>query len=280
MFNCLFIPLVEWLSNHVVYYYVNVISYPCPTVRWLNTLRPRQNGRHFADDIFMCIFFSENWCILVKFSLKYVRKGPIDDNPALVEIMAWRRSGDKPLSQPMMTSLPTHICVTRPQWLLSYLLAKPTCVCSIQSFYMFLFTTLGETKCYHKGHLRMAGSHSCWKILLHPKLILIMLNSTQCNCIHWRTVFAFPSLHNTPCYKHGDCMSVLQQSVKVSVMLNPLTWPQISPSHTRLVIRRRTTANRRAENSYPHGDQLKTFSHPHKRQCNMMSCPYNLLNIW
>ena len=30
--------------------------------------------------------------------------------------MAWRRSGDKPLSEPMMDSLLTHICVTRPQW--------------------------------------------------------------------------------------------------------------------------------------------------------------------
>ena len=36
--------------------------------------------------------------------------------PALVQIMAWRRPGDKPLSEPMMVSLPTHICVTRPQW--------------------------------------------------------------------------------------------------------------------------------------------------------------------
>ena len=64
--------------------------------RLINSLRPRQDGRHFADDIFMCIFFNENCCILIKFSLKYVRKGPIDSNPALVEIMAWRRSGDKP----------------------------------------------------------------------------------------------------------------------------------------------------------------------------------------
>ena len=36
--------------------------------------------------------------------------------PALVQIMAWRRPGDKPLSGPMMVSLLTHICVTRPQW--------------------------------------------------------------------------------------------------------------------------------------------------------------------
>ena len=30
--------------------------------------------------------------------------------------MAWRRPGDKPLSEPVMVSLLTHICVTRPQW--------------------------------------------------------------------------------------------------------------------------------------------------------------------
>ena len=35
---------------------------------------------------------------------------------ALVQIMAWRRSGDKPLSEPMIVRLPTHICTTRPQW--------------------------------------------------------------------------------------------------------------------------------------------------------------------
>ena len=87
--------------------------------QWVNTLRPRQDGRHFADDVFTCIFFNENCCILIKFSLKYVRKGPIDNNPALVQITAWRRPGDKPLSEPMMVSLPTHICVTRPQWVKS-----------------------------------------------------------------------------------------------------------------------------------------------------------------
>ena len=61
------------------------------------------------------IFFNENCCTFIAFSLKFVRKVPIDNNRALVQIMAWRRSGDKPLSEPMMISLPTHICVTRPQ---------------------------------------------------------------------------------------------------------------------------------------------------------------------
>ena len=81
-----------------------------------NTLRPKQNGRHFADAIFKCIFFNENEWILLKISLKFVPKGQINNIPALVQIMAWRRPGDKPLSEPMMVSLPTHICITWPQW--------------------------------------------------------------------------------------------------------------------------------------------------------------------
>ena len=82
----------------------------------VNTLRPRQNGRHFADDIFKCIFLNENVWIPIKISLKFVPKGPINNIPALFQIMAWRRPGDKPLSEPMMVSLTTHVCVTRPQW--------------------------------------------------------------------------------------------------------------------------------------------------------------------
>ena len=82
----------------------------------VNTLRPRRNEQHFADDIFKRIVFNENVWISIKISLKFVPKGPINNIPALGQIMAWRRSGDKPLSEPMMVSLPTHICVTRPQW--------------------------------------------------------------------------------------------------------------------------------------------------------------------
>ena len=82
----------------------------------INTLRPRQNGRHFADDIFRRIFLNEDVWIQLKISLKFVPKGPINNIPTLVQVMAWRRPGDKPLSEPMMFSLSTHICVTLPQW--------------------------------------------------------------------------------------------------------------------------------------------------------------------
>ena len=98
-----------WNDNSCVHFSLNVI-YP------LNSLRPRQNGRHFADDIFKRIFVNENVRISIEISLKFVPKGPINNNPALVQIMAWRRPGDKPLSEPVMVSLMIHWCVTRPQW--------------------------------------------------------------------------------------------------------------------------------------------------------------------
>ena len=53
-----------------------------------NTLRPRQNGRHFADDTFKRIFLNENITISIKISLKYVPKGPINNDSALVQIVA------------------------------------------------------------------------------------------------------------------------------------------------------------------------------------------------
>ena len=82
----------------------------------LYTLRPKRNRRHFADDIFKCILLNETPLISIKISLKFIPKGPINNIPALVQIMAWRRPGDKPLSEPMMIISLTHICVTWPQW--------------------------------------------------------------------------------------------------------------------------------------------------------------------
>ena len=121
--------------NHVVLWLFIGISFLCQLlcflckfiqidIHWnlsektggLNTLRPRQNGRHFADDRFKCILLNENLWITIKHSLKFVSKDLINNIPALVQIMAWRRPGDKPLSEPMLVSLPTHICVTRSQW--------------------------------------------------------------------------------------------------------------------------------------------------------------------
>ena len=95
-------------------FYSVMIYYRIICVSLNKTLRLRRNGRHFAD-IFKCIFWNENVWIPIRISRKFVPKGPINNIPALVQIMAWRRPDAKPLSEPMMISLPTHICVTRPQ---------------------------------------------------------------------------------------------------------------------------------------------------------------------
>ena len=58
-------------------------------------------------------FLEWKW-ILIEISWKFVPK--VRNITALVRLMAWRRPGDKPLSEPVMVRLPTHICITRSQW--------------------------------------------------------------------------------------------------------------------------------------------------------------------
>ena len=82
----------------------------------LNTWRLRQNGHHFVDDISKCIYLNENVWISIIMSPKFVPKGPVNNIPALVEIMDWCQPGIKPLSEPMMVKLPTHVFIIWPQW--------------------------------------------------------------------------------------------------------------------------------------------------------------------
>ena len=56
----------------------------------------------FADIIFKCIFLNENLRVLIHISLKFVPNGPVNNIPALLQIMAWRWAGNKPLFEPMM----------------------------------------------------------------------------------------------------------------------------------------------------------------------------------
>ena len=131
-----------------------------------NTLRLRQNCRYFADDIFKCIFLNSDVWVSLKISLKFVPKFPINNNPALVQIKAWRRPGDKPLSEPMMVSLMAHICVTRPQWvkkynneyvLLSTWRSRNAIGYKICWHANYHYNTLGITSCIH---VVKAGGHS------------------------------------------------------------------------------------------------------------------------
>ena len=61
-----------------------------------------------ADDNLKCIFLNENNRIPIRISQKYVAKSPIDNNPAMVQVMAWRRTDDKPLPD---NADPVHWCI-------------------------------------------------------------------------------------------------------------------------------------------------------------------------
>ena len=87
-----------------------------------------------------------SWLKMYKFSPKFVPKGPINNIPALVPIMAWCQPGDKPLSEPMMVSLLRHICVTRPQW-----------VKQVNNFYLHLLTSWYRYK-MHRFNIWFAAS--------------------------------------------------------------------------------------------------------------------------
>ena len=79
-----------------------------------------RDGPHFAGDILKCVFLNKNVLNSLKISLKSVPKFRINNILALVQIMAWCRSGVKPLSVPMMLNLLTHICVTRYPWVADF----------------------------------------------------------------------------------------------------------------------------------------------------------------
>ena len=111
--------IIDWWRDQVL---LGIIYIEYSEVKSFNTLRQRQNGRHFADDNLKRIFLNENIEISIEISLKFVPNGPINNIPALVQIMAWRRPGDKPSSEPIVVRLPMHVCVTRPKWVNAYTL--------------------------------------------------------------------------------------------------------------------------------------------------------------
>ena len=171
---CIFVRHQWWILL------ASCLKYTCITKIIINTLRPRQNGHHFADDIFKCIFLNENVWISIKISMTFVPRGPINKIPALVQIMAWRRPGDEPLSEPLMVSLTTHICVTRPQWVneicmeanTSNLVACNVPACDYESLFPRRFTrTIINLPAYDQGNAFGSMNNItftfAWLLLLH-----------------------------------------------------------------------------------------------------------------
>ena len=55
-----------------------------------------------TDDIFKAIFNESVW-ISITIPLKFIPKGPIDYRSALVLVMAWHQTGEKPIPESMLT---------------------------------------------------------------------------------------------------------------------------------------------------------------------------------
>ena len=69
----------------------------------LQTVRSKHKGWKFADNIFNHISFKENIHILIQNFLNFVCIDPTDNISALVQVMAWHRTGAKPIPETMMT---------------------------------------------------------------------------------------------------------------------------------------------------------------------------------
>ena len=82
----------------------------------INTLRSKQNVRHFTRRHFRIHFLDWMQDVIKNVLHKFVPKGATDNIPALFQSMALCWPSDKPLSEPMMVSLLTHICATLSQW--------------------------------------------------------------------------------------------------------------------------------------------------------------------
>ena len=144
----------------------------------VNTLSPRQNGRHFPDDIFKRIFLNKNVWILIKISLKFVPKGPINNIKALVQIMAWHRPGDKPLSEPMMVKLLTHICVTWPQWVKTMLMAL--CKTAVSQFLII-----------HWWYHSLTVNHICFSQNKYPDIFSLKQRNHSMVSLHSSSLNVF-----------------------------------------------------------------------------------------
>ena len=110
--TCRFAPRISRLMYTLVSWKENSLSKGL-----LHTLRPKQNGRHFADDIGN---FFLGCCILIQISPQFVSNVPINNSPALVWILAWGWTGCKPVAEPIWWwwyVWMTHKLVTRPRWI-------------------------------------------------------------------------------------------------------------------------------------------------------------------
>ena len=147
-----------------------------------NTLRPRQNGQNFADDIFKYIVMNGNCYVVTQISLKFVPKDATDHEWALVQKMDWHQTGHKPLSGPMIS------CFTRSEsreflWIHRFCISIYILRLSITIGWLFLnkylVLVINNTQKIYKMF-----TISLFIMLMYLSISLIFFWVTQL-CWHW-----------------------------------------------------------------------------------------------
>ena len=97
-----FVPIEIWYIHS---WYGEMITVCCCNYLMGSTVRRvvQITCLHFTNNKFKCIFVNENVRISILISLKFLPKGPIDNKSALVQVIAWHQTGDKPLPKTMLT---------------------------------------------------------------------------------------------------------------------------------------------------------------------------------
>ena len=103
---CILLHYSHACDDHCYSYCSNALLTP------INSSLPGQYGHRFADDLFRGNFVNERLCNLILISLKFVPMRTIDNKAALVQVMAWRWIGYKPLPEPMLTQF-TDVLINR-----------------------------------------------------------------------------------------------------------------------------------------------------------------------
>ena len=133
----------------------------------------------FSQTIFLHAFWwMKNILFLFEFHWRlFLRVGLSDNKPALVQVMAWRRRGDKPLPERCWPSSLTHICGTMRRWINHLITQLITVSLSICCFYWCLYYQLLLLFwCYFLEYGKRVGfiwCHLCFMVAWHGVTFII-----------------------------------------------------------------------------------------------------------
>ena len=192
-----------------------------------NTLRLRQNGRHFPKDVFYCFFLTEILWISDNISLNYVPLGLVDNMPSLVQNKAWRRISDKPLPDQWWFSLLTQICVTRPQWVNRISLFEITYNYNIHLIYIYIMN-LSITRQKINGGPGWVYHHTCLcvSIVTSNSIIYGLLHTVDSAGDSHMTYAEYSTQINSPKWVifHGRMCTAVVKVIWVPIAVHRPGW--------------------------------------------------------